>query len=37
MTYEVIKLDSSDTLVDTRDDLLRDRCSIDMLGIEAIT
>jgi hypothetical protein len=36
-TYQVIQLDGADTLVDTRDDLLGDSSSINVLGVEAIT
>ena len=37
LTYEVIKLDCGYTLVDTRDDFLCDCCSVNMVGVEAIT
>ena len=36
-TYKVVKLYRCDTLVDTRDDLLGDCCSIDMFGVQSIT
>ena len=36
-TYKIVKFDSRNTLVDTRDNLLCDCCCIDMFGIEAIT
>lgn len=35
--YQVVQLDGSDTLVDTRDNLLGDSGSIDMLRVEAVT
>jgi hypothetical protein len=35
-TDEIIELDSRDTLIYTRDDLLGDGSRIDMVGIEAI-
>jgi len=36
-TYEVVQLNSGDTLVNTRDDLLCDCCGVDMLGIQSVT
>jgi hypothetical protein len=36
-TYEVVKLNGGDTLVDTRDDLLRNCSSVNMLCIESVT
>ena len=35
--YQVVKLDSSHTLIDTRDDLLGDGSCVDMFGIKSIT
>lgn len=35
--YQVIQLNRCYTLVDTRDNLLCNRCGINMLGIESIT
>ena len=37
LPYQVIQLDSVDTLVDTGDDFLCDGGSIDVLRVEAIT
>ena len=37
MAYQVVKLDSGNTLVDTRDDLLRNSSWVDVLLIESIT
>jgi hypothetical protein len=37
VTYQVVQLDGVDTLVDTRDDLLRDSSSINVIRVEAIT
>jgi hypothetical protein len=37
VTYQVVQLNGVDTLVDTRDDLLRDSSSIDVIRVEAIT
>ena len=36
-SYQVIQLDGAHTLIDTRDDLLGDSSSIDMLRVEAVT
>lgn len=36
-TYQVIKLDGSDTAIHTRDDLLGDSNGVDMVGVEAVT
>lgn len=36
-SYQVVELDSGHTLIDTRDDLLCDCCSVDMLGVESVT
>ena len=36
-TYQVVEFDGGDTLVDTRDDLLGDSSSVDMLRVESIT
>lgn len=36
-TYQVIQLNGANTLVNTRDDLLGDGCSINVLGVKAIT
>jgi hypothetical protein len=36
-TYQIIQFYCGNTLVDTGDDLLCDCCSINMLGVEAIT
>jgi hypothetical protein len=36
-TYQIIKLYSGDALVHTRDDLLGDGSSIDVIRVEAIT
>lgn len=35
-TYQVIELDRGDALVDARDDLLRNCCGVDVIGIETI-
>jgi hypothetical protein len=36
-TYQIVKLYCGNTLVDTRDDLLRDSSRINMIGVKAIT
>lgn len=36
-TYQVVQLNGANTLVDTRDDLLCDSSSIDMLRVKAVT
>lgn len=36
-TYQIVQLDGAHTLVDTRDNLLCDGSSIDVLGVEAVT
>lgn len=36
-TYQIIKFNCSNTLVDTRDDLLGDCCGINMFSVESVT
>lgn len=36
-TYQVVQFNGTNTLVDTRNDLLCDSSSIDMLGVKAVT
>jgi hypothetical protein len=36
-TYEIVKLNSGNTSVDTRDDLLGDGNGVDVVRIEAVT
>ena len=35
--YKVVQLNGGDALVNTRDDLLRNSSSVDMVGVQAIT
>ena len=37
LAYQIIELNGCDTLIHARDDLLCDSCSIDVIGIKAIT
>ena len=37
MSYKIVELNSGDTSVDTRDDLLGDGYGVDMVHVKAIT